>query len=155
MTKQNNNHSKILFRFHSEIFDKPMVETMWATPVDQGRGLYKIDNIPFYALHVASGDVVFAEYDDAEQILVFRGVVTYSGNSTIQVVLIDKSKDINAIRDLFKTSGCHTEKLNEGYFAMEIPASVDYKPIKRMLEELKSRAIIAYAEPCLAEGHRY
>ena len=145
---------KILFQFHSDIFDEEMVETMWATTVDKNKGLYKLDNIPFYAPLVASDDIVFAEFDERQQMLTYRKTVEFSGNSTIQVVLMDKSKDINLIRKTFEELGCISEKVNDGYFSMEIPALVGYKFIKQKLDDLEQNEIIGYAEPCLADQHR-
>lgn len=58
-TMQDDNNVKILFQFHSDIFDEEMVETMWATTVDKDKRLYKLDNIPFYAPLVASDDMTF------------------------------------------------------------------------------------------------
>ncbi len=154
MTTKDDNYVKILFRFHSDIFDEEMIETMWATIIDKDKGFYKLDNIPFYAPLVASNDIVLAEFDDKEQMLTYRRTVEFSGNSTVQVVLMDKSKDINIVRDLFHQLGCITEKVNKGYFSMEIPSSVNYKQIKQNLDEMERKEIIGYAEPCLAEGHR-
>ncbi|WP_018344141.1 DUF4265 domain-containing protein [Cytophaga aurantiaca] len=148
------NYVKILFRFHSDVLEEETVETMWATIVDKQKGLYKLESIPFYVPLVASDDIVFAEFDDKEQMLTYRKTVGFSGNSTVQIVLIDKSKDINQIRDLFKELGCISEKVNEGYFSMEIPSTVDYKNIKKQLDELEKQETIEYAEPCLADGHR-
>lgn len=154
MTATDDNYVKILFRFHNNVLDEETVETMWATIVDKDKGLFKLDSIPFYAPLVASDDIVFAEYDEQEQMLTYRKTVEYSGNSTIQVFLIDKSKDINSIRDLFTELGCTSEKVNAGYFSMEVPANLDYKKIKQKLEELETNKTLAYAEPCLADGHR-
>ncbi len=154
MTKQND-YAKILFRFYSDALEEETVETMWATIVDKDRGLYKLDNIPFYTPLVASDDIVFAEFDEQEQMLTYRNTVEYSGNSTVQVILMDKSKKINKIRDLFKELGCVSEKVSEVYFSMEIPAAIDYKKIKEKLDELEAKGTIEYAEPCLAEGHKY
>jgi hypothetical protein len=154
MTTQEDNYVKILFRFYCDIFDEEMVETMWATIVDKDKGFYKLDNIPFYAPLVASDDIVFAEFDDQEQMLTYCKTVEYSGNSIVQIVLMDKSKDINQIRDAFKELGCVSEKVNEGYFSMEIPSTADYKDIKKKLDELEMQETIGYAEPCLSDGHR-
>lgn len=110
MTTQDVNYVKILFRFHSDVLDEETVETMWATIVDKNKGLYKLDSIPFYAPLVASDDIVFAEFDEQEQMLTYRKTAEYSGNSTVQIVLMDKSKDINQIRDIFKELGCVSEK---------------------------------------------
>lgn len=103
---------------------------------------------------MASGDTVFATYDTAEQMLVYRETVAFSGNSTIQVVLMDEAADIQSIRGMFEKMGGVSEQLNDHYFSMEIPSEVDYKPIKRKLDELEERNVIGYAEPCLAAGHR-
>ena len=154
MAITNDNHVKILFRFHSNVLDEETVETMWAEIVDKDKGLYKLDSIPFYAPSVASDDIVFAEYDEQEQMLTYRETVEYSGNSTVQIVLMDNSKDINQIRDLFKELGCVSEKVNEGYFSMEIPSTLNYKAVKDKLEKLESEGTIGYAEPCLADNHR-
>ncbi len=154
MIAKDDNYVKILFRFHSDVLDQEIVETMWATIVDKNKGLYKLDNIPFYAPLVASDDIVFAEFDDQEKMLTYRKTVEYSGNSIIQIVLMNKLKDINQIRDIFKELGCVSEKVNEGYFSMEVPSTVLYKKIKKKLDELETQEIIGYAESCLAEGHR-
>ena len=145
---------KILFRFFNDVLDEWTVETIWAEPVNIDKGLYKLDNIPFYA-GVASGDIVVAEYDQIEKMLAYRYTVEYSGNSTIQVVMMDTRKDINTIREIFNELGCPSERLNNRYFAMEIPADKDYSPIKKKLKELQESEIIAYAEPCLSENHQY
>ncbi|MFM9951733.1 MAG: DUF4265 domain-containing protein [Saprospiraceae bacterium] len=154
MTTPPTTHIKILFRFHSEILDEEAVETMWATIVNQEQGLYKLDSIPFYAPLIASDDIIFAEFDNDEAMLTYRKTIEFSGNSTIQVVLIDKSKDVDQIRDLFQDLGCVSEKVNAGYFSMEVPSTVDYRKIKQQLDELEKQETIQYAEPCLADGHR-
>ncbi|MEA4917295.1 DUF4265 domain-containing protein [Proteiniphilum sp.] len=151
---QDDNYVKILFQFYSDIFEEEMVETMWATILDNDKGLYRLDNIPFYAPLVASEDIVFAEFDEQQQMLTYRKTVEYSGNSTIQIVLMDKTKDINSIRKMFEELGCVSEKVNDGYFSMEVPALVDYKFIKQKLDELEKKEIIGYAEPCLSDQHK-
>ncbi len=51
--------------------------------------------------------------------------------------------------------GCISEKVNDGYFTMEIPAKIDYKIIKKELEKFEQEEIIGYSEPCLSNLHRY
>lgn len=146
---------KILFRFHSDIFDEVMVETMHAIIIDKTKGHYQLDNIPFYAPLVASDDIVYAEYDEHEKMLTYRKTIQFSGNSTVQIVVVDDSIDINSIRDFFEKLGCLSERVDDNYFSMEVPSSIDYKPIKKELELLEKEEKIGYAEPCLAEGHNY
>jgi hypothetical protein len=152
--KQEETSVKVLFRFFSNVLDEETVETMWVTTIDKEEGLYKIDNIPFYA-PISSEDIIFAEYDENEKMLTYRETVEYSGNSTIQVVIMNESFDINKIRDIFKELGCPSERLNHRYFSMEIPASINYITIKDKLDELFNNEILDYAEACLSDGHKY
>jgi hypothetical protein len=152
MEKLDENNVKILFRFYSNVLDEWTVETMWAEIVDAERRLYKIDSIPFYA-SIASGDIILAEYDESEQILTYRETVEYSGNSTVQVVVMDKTLVTNDIRNIFSALGCLSEKLKEGCFVLEIPADRDYKPIRQKLKELRDKGVIDYAEPYLSTNH--
>lgn len=145
---------KILFNFHSDIFDEQMVETVWADKVHQEKGFYKIDNIPFYIPLVASEDIVFAEFDETEQMLTYRKTIEYSGRTVVKVVIMDKTVETNTIRDIFFKLGCESEKANEGYFSMEIPANLDYKPIKKELDRMENSEIIGYSEPTISDKHR-
>jgi hypothetical protein len=141
------NNVKILFRFYSDVMDKWMVETMWADMVDEKNGLYKIDNIPFYAPMVASDDIVRAEYDEDEGCITYRETVQPSGNSTVWVILLDKKRDTQGLRKMFAELGCQSEGMNDGNFAMEIPAKVNYTPVRAKLIELEEQGIISYSEP--------
>ena len=154
MTQQDDNFVKILSRFYSNVLDEWTVETMWAEIIDKDKGLYKIDNIPFYASS-ASDDIIFAEYDDTEKMLTYRETIEYSGNSLIQVVIMDKSVVTNDIRDIFNSLDCKSEKFKEGYFVIEILSCKNYEPIRQKLSELQEKGIIDYAEPVLSDKHQY
>jgi len=154
MTQQDDNFVKILCRFYSNVLDEWTVETMWAEIVDADNGLYKIDNIPFYA-SIASDDIVFAEFDETEKMLTYRETVEFSGNSLIQVVIMDKTVLTNDIRDIFNSLDCKSEKFKEDYFVIEVLADKNYEPIKHKLSELQDKGIIDYAEPVLSEQHQY
>ena len=146
---------KILFRFYSDILDKETSETMWAEVVDLNKGYYKIDNIPFYAPLIASGDIVFAEHDEDELMLTYRKTIEYSGNSTIHVIIMDDNHEINAIRKIFEDLNCPSERYSNKYFALEIPFDVNYLPMKSKLDEMEKTEIISYAETSLSEIHYY
>lgn len=143
---------KILLEFHSNVLEHWVVETVWASVVDKEKGLYKIDTIPFYA-SIAPDDIVFAEYDETEKMLIYRKTISYSANSIIQVVVMDELMAADEIRTIFNSWDCKSEKLNEGYFVMEILGDKDYTPIRQKLIELEGSGIIAYAEPVLSERH--
>lgn len=151
--KSKHQQVKILLRYYSSLLDEETVETLWANVVDEAKGHYKIDNIPFYGPLLASDDIVWAEYDDVEQMLTYRETITSSGNSVIQVVILNESIEMDEIRNEFEKMGCPSEKFNEGYFVMEIPFNLDYKPIKSKLDQLRSKNLIDYAEPCLSKKH--
>ena len=148
------NLTKILFRFYSDILDEETVETMQAEIVDADKGYYKMDNIPFYA-PVAIGDIVWADHSKTEQMLTYRKTVQHSGNSTIHIILIDATQHIDTVRGILKVLGCESEKLNDKYFALEIPASIDYFKIKPKLDDLMNSGYIDYAETCLSDQHQY
>ena len=154
MTETNDNSVKILFRYYSSVLDEWTVETMWADVVDADKGFYKLDSIPFYGPLVASDDIIFAEYDEDEERLTYRETIENSGNSIITVVIMDKTIDINNIRDIFKDMGCLSERVNDAYFSMEVLVDKNYKPIKQKLTDLEEQGIIGYAEPCLSDNHR-
>jgi hypothetical protein len=154
MAKQEDDFVKILFKFYSDVLEEWTVETMWARIIDKEKGLYQIENIPFYA-SIASDDIVFAEHDDTERMLTYKETVEYSGNSTIQVVIMDKSIPTKDIRDIFNSMNCKSEKFSEGYFVIDIPALVNYQPIKEKLTELQEKGILEYAEPVLSDNHQY
>lgn len=154
MTKENDDQVKILFKFYSDVLDEWTVETMWANIVDSDKGLYKLDSIPFYAPLIATDDIVFAEYDEKEQMVTYQKTVEHSGNSIVQVVIMDKTVDINNIREIFKHFGCISECVNDGYFSMEVLYDTAYRPIKQKLTDLEEQGTIGYAEPCLSEKHK-
>ena len=152
MSNRNNNHVKILFNFYSNVLEEQTIETMWAQTIDSQKGIYEIDNIPFYA-SIATGDIVIAEYDEDEQMLTYRKTSEYSGNSTIQVVILDKTVPMIELRGIFDSKSCETEQLNDGYFVINVPANEDYKIIKDELVMLEEKGIIDYAEPALSDKH--
>jgi len=155
MEQQEDKYVKVLFRFHSNVLDEETVETIWATTIDPEKGHYRIDNIPFYVPELACGDIVFAEYDDDEGRLTYRETVEYSGNSTVQVVIMDHSKNPEEIRKLFEEMGCESEGTGSSYFVMDIPADLDYYPVKLKLQQLSDAGVLDYAEPSLSAHHQY
>ena len=147
------NYVKVLFRFYSNVLEEHTVETMWAEIIDESEGIYELNSIPFYAPNLASGDIISAAYDEDEEMLTYKETLSFSGNSTVQVVIFDKTRETNDVRDIFYDLGCITEKFREGYFVIDVPAELDYAPIKLKLLELSEAGTIDYAEPCLSAEH--
>src|SRR5687768_15032998 len=120
-------HVKVLFRYYSDILEQEITETMWAIEVDAAQGLYRLDSIPFYGPDIASDDIFFAAYDAAEEMLTFREVREPSGNSILQVVIMMEPYNDVQIREKLSELGCLSESLNERFFAVEVPAALDYQ----------------------------
>src|SRR6187402_1783998 len=92
-------HAKILFRYHSDILDEEVVETMWSEIIDLEKGIYKLDNIPFYGPLIATGDIFYAKYDENEKAVVYKETIAISGNSIIQAVILKDNYDKEIIRE--------------------------------------------------------
>lgn len=147
-------HTKILFRYYSDLLEETVVETMWAEIIDLEKGYFKLDNIPFFGPLIATDDIFFAEYDEDEKFLTYRKTIETSGNSILQVVILEKGFDKQIIRDKLMEVNCESEGLNETLFAVEITLKVDYSVVKSILNEYVELSVIDFAEPCLSEKHR-
>ena len=144
---------KILTKYFSDTLDEIVVETLWAEVIDEEKGWYKVDNIPFYGAEFSCGDVVLAEYDEAEMCLVYRKVVEHSGNSTVQVVIFEDGFDIESLRKEFNELGFSSEKAGSNYFVLEIPFEKNYNIIYTKLLTLQEKGLLDFAEPVLSEKH--
>ncbi|MFH6942487.1 DUF4265 domain-containing protein [Flavobacterium sp. FlaQc-50] len=149
-----NTHKKILFRYYSDYLEDTIVETMWAEIIDLEKGHFKLDNIPFFGPLIATDDLFYAEYDTTEERLVYKKTLQSSGNSIVQVVILDKDFDKEIIREKLKTIDCLSEGLNDTFFAVEIVRDIDYAIVKSLLSEYETLSVIEFAEPCLSEKHR-
>jgi hypothetical protein len=147
-------HKKILFKYYSDYLDEVVSETMWAEIIDLEKGLFRLDNIPFFGPLIATDDIFYAEYDETEERFMHRKTIQNSGNSIVQVAILEKGFDKEIIREKLKAINCLSEGLNETFFAVEIAKDVDYSFVRSLLNEYESQDIIEFAEPCLSEKHR-
>jgi hypothetical protein len=148
-----NNSTKIIFRYYSDVLEEEIVETMWADIIDQENGIYKLNSIPFYGPLIATNDIFHAEFDENEGGLTFREVIEYSGNSIIQVVITEEGFNKEIIRNELRDLNCQSEGLNDSFFSVEILEAIDYKTIKSMLDNYENSGVISYAEPILSAKH--
>jgi len=122
-------------------------ELVWAELLDNG--FYKVDNIPFYAPNVAYGDIISVEKEDDK--FYFEDLIEASGNSTVQIVFFDKSKEKEIMHNL-DILGCSWEGIEGGgYCALDIPLEIDYKNIQFFLNQ--NSDLLDYREACLSETH--
>jgi hypothetical protein len=149
------NKVKILFRFYSDVLEQDMEETMWADVLNANLGHYKLDSIPFYVPYIATDDVVYAEYNDEEEMLLYQETIQASGNSTIWVVITSEKTNAEEIREAFYNMDCLNDAISDLFFAMEVKAETNYLVIKNKLNELKAQGIIDYMEACLSVNHQY
>ncbi|MET0945650.1 MAG: DUF4265 domain-containing protein [Flavobacterium sp.] len=122
--------------------------------MDLEKGYFKLDNIPFFGPLIATDDIFFAEFDEVEQTLVYRETIEISGNSIVQVVILEKGFDKEIIREKLKDINCESEGMNETLFAVEITREVDYFVVKSILNEYVELSVIDFAEPYISEKHR-
>lgn len=146
-------HAKVLFRYHSDILDEEVVETMWSEIIDSEKGIYKLDNIPLYGPLIATDDIFYAKYDENEETVAYKETIEISGNSIIQVVILKDNFDKEIIREKLKVMNCLSEGLNEKYFVVEIKEDIDYSVVKHFLNEYLELEILDFAEPCLSKKH--
>jgi hypothetical protein len=146
-------HAKILFRYHSDILDEEVVETMWLEIIDSEKGIYKLDSIPFYGPLIATDDIFYAKYDESEEMVTYKKTISISGNSIIQVVILKDNYDKEIIREKLRLMDCLSEGLNEKYFIVEVKKDVDYSIVKRFLNEYFELGLFDFAEPCLSKKH--
>jgi hypothetical protein len=154
MFRSRTNMVKISFRFYSDVLDQEAIEKMWAFVIDEQFGLYKLDSIPFYAQSLAVGDTIIAAYDESGKELTFQNIIKFSGHSTVQVVILDKSINTDAVRGVFHELGCGSEKQFERYFSLDIPAGLSYNIVRDKLSEMEEKGMISYAEACVSDQHR-
>ena len=103
---------------------------------------------------IATDDIFYAEYDETEGKFMHKKTIQNSGNSIVQIAVLEKDFDKEIIREQLKAINCVSEGLNETFFAAEIAKDVDYSLVRNLLSEYESKEIIEFAEPCLSEKHR-
>jgi hypothetical protein len=119
------------------------VESLWATEIEEG---FRLENIPFYVNSVAFGDVVRVRVDESKN-LFFEEVLVMSGNGTLHVFVSD-SNQVQELRDELKLMGCDSER-NKRHVAVDVPAHVNYAPIRAFLDKKEGDGELTYAEACL------
>jgi hypothetical protein len=149
---------KIGFRLERDADDYPPAdwEWLWAARVSGSR--FRIDNVPFFAKLISSGDIVAAE--NTAQGFIFRELVQPSGHSTVRIVAYREGRTEEQLRDLvedirksLQAMGCSTELSHiPNLVAVDIPPTVDYQSISKFLSRKEHDGLLGYEEACLASG---
>lgn len=120
------------------------VESVWATKVGE---FYRIDNIPFFAKNIASGDIVSVENDEGQ--LYFDELIQASGNSVVRIVFFDE-KNIPQVTKELEKMGCNWEgSHSSNLISVDIPKSVSYESVKSYLIKGRQDGLFDYQEACL------
>ncbi|WP_119078709.1 DUF4265 domain-containing protein [Chitinophaga alhagiae] len=149
-----NDPVNITFRFHSSVLGEETTEILPAEAINGKGGQYKIKRIPLYVLGVAWGDIVRAEHNADGNCFTCLEIIAPSGHSTVQVMLMQTTKNEEALRGLFRDMGCGSVSAGSGYFVLDVPANLDYGPVKPKLEQLSGNGVLDYAEALLSDNHR-
>ncbi len=140
------NKQKILFVQRLD-GDKLETESLWC--IKDGDN-YIIDNIPFIAKRVSLGDIIKAEFDADENAYYFDDFISVSGNTTVRLYFNNEAL-IERTKKQLVNFGCEAEIfLARKILAVHIPYNVDYKPIKRYLDDGERGGKWEYEESCLA-----
>lgn len=147
-------HKKILFKYYSDFLGEIVSETMWAEIINLEKGFFRLDNIPFFGASIATADLFYAEYDENEKNFVYLETIEHSGNSIVQILILEKDFDKEIIKEKLKAINCLSESLNDTFLAVEIARDIDYSIVKNILKEYEAQEIIEFAEPYISEKHR-
>lgn len=138
---------KMKFAYYDDE-NKELIESLW---VSSNGHNYRLDNIPFYVIGYALGDVVSGKLYNDE--LFVDSLVEASGNSTVQVIFFDE-QIVQSTRNELRAKGCASELSNmPNYIAVNVPKEVNYDEIRKYLDEGVDKEMWDYREACLAHNY--
>jgi hypothetical protein len=147
---------KVAFTLEQEDENWPPVatESIWAVPL--GGDEYRLDNVPWFAVGVACGDVVRAVTDD-DGVLRVLETVKWSGRYTVRVIPLgdgDADEQLGEIGGLFATLGAEYEGALPSFrlIALDIPRTARIEEIKALLIEGEAAGWWGYEEGCVDDA---
>jgi hypothetical protein len=147
--------SRVVFDLEPED-DWPPVERegLWAEPL--GEDEYRLDNVPWFARGVASGDRVLAQ-PDADGVLKVRERLEWSGRYTIRVIPCGSGtaeRQVQEVIDTFSVLGAECEGALPSFrvIALDIPPTARLSDIKALLIEGEADGRWGYEEGCVDEA---
>ncbi|MGC2745539.1 MAG: DUF4265 domain-containing protein [Candidatus Angelobacter sp.] len=147
---------KIGFKLERDEDDYPPADWEWMWAKRVGGSTVRLDNIPFFAKGISSGDVVMAEQTDKG--LIFKKLHQPSGHSTVRVVVYRENRDdgelakvVSDIRRSLEGLGSKTELSHlPNLIAVDVPPNVEYESVSTFLSEKERDGILEYEEAALA-----
>lgn len=127
-------------------------EGLWTRNV--GRGLFRIENIPFLVYGVSLHDLVRAKKRGA--VLRFTRVAKYGGHSTYRVFLraetVPEGGRVQRGERRLRKMGCSIERAGKTWFAVDVPPAVDVYAAYELMEKLEEAGVWEFEEGHC--GHR-
>ncbi len=133
MKTEEKKYEKILFRLErgSDGYPPDDWESLWA--FETQKGIYCIDNIPFFIRGISSGDIISVIIKNNE--LFFKQVEKFSDHSVIRVIVFKETETEN-LRKKLNDVGCESEKSHlEGLIAVDVPPQVSYQKVISFLQK--------------------
>jgi hypothetical protein len=121
-----------------------MDEKYFAIVLSKEQGVFQIANIPFYCNFLSYGDIIYAEFDKAENCFVFCLVIESSGFKSIPLII--KHRDLT-IPKIIKTLCLITDVNFEAISDVEFSISVEKRHLKfnsleKKINELEQEGIL-------------
>ena len=139
---------KVYFDFFNTVLNEDYTESLWAIVVDESKGYYALDNIPFFVESYSYKDVVYAILENGR--LTVQDLIEESGHSTLQIILF-KPEHEPEVQQRLEILGCSWEGSHlPDYFSVDVPAQIEYSLISTYLESQAEQEVLAYREACLA-----
>lgn len=127
--------AKVLIRVEPADWHSVGTETLWATPT--GPNTYRLENSPFYAKGFSYLDVVLAEFDEGEGIIVAQRVVEASGRSTYALWVIasfDSNGEFAKYWQPIEELGCTFEGARNRLLSVDVPTTTDVTEAYRLMQ---------------------
>lgn len=126
-------------------------ETIWGKKYYDN--YYYFQNIPFFIPNIAYEDLISVETDGG--VLYFDDLIQSSNNSTIRIIFFNENSEyIEMVIKEMENKFCEWEGyVNKPYYAINVSKNIDYKPIKKYLDE--QEGMLDYEESCLSDKHRF
>lgn len=137
---------KVFFELLQDEDEWPPTKTefLWGSPL--GKGLFRLNNVPFFAPNVCLNDVVKTK--KKHNVNWFTKVIEPSPNSTLHVFCFDESKRLYFERWLHD-HGCIFEYgFNKEYMAVNVPLLVNYEELLNELQKLETIEEFEYEFSC-------
>jgi hypothetical protein len=110
-----------------------VVETVWAA--DLGDGKFRLDNLPFFAMGLAFGDIVSVE-PSTTGFPTVKDVVERSGHSLYRIYLLSgrTQTDFERAWAPIGRLGCSYERATDQLVAVDVPPATDIYEAYRLLD---------------------